>query len=445
METAARSSITLAHHANLEPHAIDLLWILACLAGSAFFSGAETALTSLTEPQRARLVEGGGAGVLRVWEEHPQRVLTATLIGNTLMNITVAVLATAWVDRWLEPTAWALALSLAVTAAVVLTFGEVAPKAVAQRYHQRWAAPAMWALMVPYLLLYPVTLVFLRLTRGLLRILGSHPSARRPFVTAEEIEYMIDVAAGEGSFTEERERLLRSVMDFRDTTVRELMVPRTDIEAIDRQMSLDEILEVMVRCGHSRLPVYEGEIDHIVGLFYAKDVLVMIDAGQVASFDMDQFMRRAHFVPEHRRAADLLGEFQTEKMHMAIVVDEFGGTAGVITLEDIVEEIFGDIQDEYDAEPAQIVRLDASTARVDARASIDDVEAQLGLTLPDHPDYESVGGFLMKQSGGVPEVGDEVECDGVRFRVLDADGRRVNLVLIEQTSAEALDESSRAS
>lgn len=427
---------------NLEPVIADALWILFCLAGSAFFSGAETALTSLSDHQRTRLIEEEGYRILKVWEKHPQRVLTSTLIGNTLFNITAAAFATSIAKSLMEPQGlldWAVPAAVGAISFLVLTFGEVSPKAISRRFHARWARPAMWALMVPYILLYPVTFVFVKLTRGLMHLLGTDPNAQQPFVTAEEIEYLIDVAGREGSFSEDRERLLRSVIEFPDTTVRELMVPRTDIVTVSKDMSLDEIIEVLVDCGHSRLPVYEGNIDNIVGLFYAKDVLVIVSSDRYDEFDIREFLRRPHLVPEDKRVDELLAEFQAERMHMAIVVDEFGGTSGVITLEDIIEEIFGDIQDEYDAEPVQIVRVDEDTLRADARVGIDEVEHYFDMELPEHPDYESLGGFLMAQSGGVPTSGDEVVWEGLRFRVIDADSRKVNAVLIERLRDEELE------
>ncbi|MGM0557159.1 MAG: hemolysin family protein [Myxococcota bacterium] len=426
----------------MEPVITEALWILFCLVGSAFFSGAETALTSLSDHQRTRLIEEEGHRILKVWEKRPQRVLTATLIGNTLFNITAAALATSIAESLLEPEGyieWAVPAAVGAVSFLVLTFGEVSPKAISRRFHERWARPAMWALMVPYILLWPVTFVFVKLTRGLMRMLGTDPNAQQPFVTAEEIEYLIDVAGREGSFSEDRERLLRSVFEFPDTTVRELMVPRTDIVAVSKEMGLDQIINILVECGHSRLPVYEGNIDNIVGLFYAKDVLVIVSSDRYDEFDIREFLRQPHVVPEDKRIAELLSEFQAERMHMAIVVDEFGGTAGVITLEDIVEEIFGDIQDEYDAEPVQIVRVDENTLRADARVAIDEIEDYLDMDLPDHPDYDSLGGFLMAQSGGVPTSGDEVVWEGLRFRVIDADNRKVNAVLIERLTDEELE------
>ncbi|MFP4597216.1 MAG: hemolysin family protein [Persicimonas sp.] len=410
---------------------------MLCLVGSALFSTTETALSTLSESQARKLSEESNSLGLRIWRKRPVRVLTALLIANSLMNLTAAAVAT-HAAVFLLPgegaTRWIILATVGVATFLVLTFGEILPKAFGRRNAQKVARSLMTLFVVPYLLLYPITWFFTRLGRATMRLFGPVDGDAAPYVTAEDIEFLIDQGAREGSFSEERERLLRSVFEFPDTLVRELMVPRTDIVAISADMSLDEIIAVLVECGHSRLPVYDGNVDEIVGFFYAKDLLTVMASGGEGRFDLRSYLRLPYFVPETKRVAELLSEFQSQRMHMALVVDEFGGTAGLITLEDIIEEIFGDIQDEYDVEPAQMVRVDANTVRVDARVPIDEVENYFSLELPDHPDYESLGGFLMAQAGGVPEPGEEVLWERLRFRVLEGDPKKVISVLIEQLS-----------
>lgn len=234
---------------------------------------------------------------------------------------------------------------------------------------------------------------------------------------------------------EEQEALLQSVFEFPDTLVREVMLPRTDVTAISSTMSFEQILEVLVDCGHSRLPVYRQNLDEVIGLFYAKDVLSIVESDGMDNFEIHEFLREPYFVQEDKPIAQLLNEFQEQRMHMAIVVDEFGGNAGLITLEDIIEEIFGDIQDEYDVEPTQIKQGEDSTLRVDARVSIDEIDDYIGPDLPQHRDYESVGGFVMDQLGDVPSPGDKVTWRGLEFEVLDADKKRPITVLIRLVDA----------
>ncbi|MBA2662166.1 MAG: HlyC/CorC family transporter [Bradymonadaceae bacterium] len=418
----------------------EAIGILVCLAFSAFFSGSETALTSLSEAQAQRLIDEKGIKSLKLWIDKPISVLTSILIGNNIFNITASALATDLAGRVLGPTGageWAIPVAIGMMTFLLLTFGEITPKTVAKVKHQSLAGPIMVALRLPYLIFYPFTIFFVKLAKMLMGQFGNDFDHKGPFVTSEEIQYMIDLGSREGTFSEDRERLLRSVFEFPDTIVREIMVPRTDMEAISEDMEFEHILKILLACGHSRIPVYRGTIDNIVGLFYSKDIIGLMVTG--AEFDLSQHLRQPYFVPESKRIADLLAEFQGQRMHMAIVVDEFGGTAGLITIEDIIEEFFGDIQDEYDVEPAQLTEIDERTVRADARVPIYEVEEYFNVELPEHPDYESLGGFLLSQSGSVPSSGDQIQWNGLIFRVIDADAKRIITVEIEK-----LDESDRS-
>lgn len=409
--------------------------IVVCLFASAFFSSSETALTSLSGPQAQQQLEDQGARSLKLWIEHPIQVLTAILIGNNIFNITASALATDLANRVLAGTAasdWAIPVAVGVMTFLLLTFGEITPKAIAKRMYKQVAAPMMTLLKLPYVLFYPFTLLFSKMTRAIMRMLGNNPNEPAPFVTAEEIEYMIDLGSREGTFSEDRERMLRSVFEFNDTLVREIMVPRTDAVFLSADMGLDEIVEKLQSCGHSRIPVYEETLDNIIGIFYAKDIIQLVGAEDVSDFDIRAALRKPFFVPESKRIADLFSEFQRQRIHMAIVVDEFGGTDGLITLEDIVEEFFGEIQDEYDIEPEQLIPISDVMLRADARVHIYEVGDYFGVDLPDEKDYETLGGFLMSEVGAVPEVGEEVRWEDLIFRVVEADEKKVICVEIER-------------
>jgi len=409
----------------------DAVGVALCLVGSAFFSGSETALTSLSQPEIERLIEDEGAEALTYWRDRPIEVLTAILIGNNLFNVMASALATDLAKRALNDAPQAIPIAVGVMTFLLLTFGEITPKSIAKEWSVRLSGTIMSLLRIPYWLFWPATKLFTKMTRTLMAWLGDDPDDHYSIVTAEEIEYLVDLGSREGSFSEDRERLLRSVFEFPDTLVREVMVPRTDMVAISVDMDLQTIAEILVDCGHSRIPVYENNVDEIQGLFYAKDLIRLVRSEDEISFDIQEFIREPYFVPESKGIAELLSEFQAERMHMAVVVDEFGGTAGLITLEDIIEEFFGDIQDEYDSERPQIVRVDEHRARADARVPIDEVEEFCGLELPEHPEYESLGGFLMAQAGTVPEVGSEIRWEHVVFRVLKADAKSVQTVELE--------------
>jgi CBS domain containing-hemolysin-like protein len=223
--------------------------------------------------------------------------------------------------------------------------------------------------------------------------------------------------------------MIASVMEFRDKDVAEIMTPRTEIIAMPTTATLFEAKETIVREGHSRIPVYGENIDDILGVLYAKDLL---NCDEREPFDPTEVMRKVPFVPETKRIPDLLKELREKKVHLAIVVDEYGGTAGLVTIEDIIEEIVGEISDEYEtAEPAPIRRLDERTLEVDARVHIDELNEELHIELPEDKDYDTVGGFMFSEMGKVPAVGEELRYRNVRFKVLDAEARKINRLRVE--------------
>lgn len=414
---------------------LEALGIIICLLASAFFSGSETALTSLSTAQAQKLYEQQGAKSLKLWLEQPIQVLTAILIGNNIFNVTASALTTDLAQRLLGQTSakeWAIPLAIAFTTILLLIFGEITPKAIAKKMYRTVAPFAISGLRLPFFLFKPFTAIFTFLTRRTMQALGNDPNEATPYVTAEEIEYMIDLGSREGTFPEDHERMLRSVFEFKDTLVREIMVPRTDMIVLNKTQGLDEIVSTFVRCGHSRLPVHDGQIDNIVGIFYAKDILEHFFFDRDNGPDIHSIMRKPFFVPGSKHVSDLLEEFQRQRIHMAIVIDEFGGTDGLVTLEDIIEEFFGEIQDEYDAEPEQLIPLDDDSIRADGRLSIWDIEEHFDVAFPEDSDYETLGGFILSEHGAVPVPGTEIAWHGLLFTVLEADEKRVGSVRIER-------------
>ena len=278
-------------------------------------------------------------------------------------------------------------------------------------------------------LLRPAHLFLLPVSIAVDKIL---PSAPAEFPLGDDKTNGEGVGADSGD--PEHQKLLESVFEFPDTLVREVMVPRTEMVVLSEEMKLAEILDILVECGHSRIPVCRGNMDDVSGLFYAKDLLAVLRSDELHDFDIQNFLREPYLVPETKPIGELLTEFQDERKHMAIVVDEFGGTAGLITLEDIIEEIFGDIQDEYDAEVPDIEQFDDDTFRVSASVSIDKLEEHLDIELPEHPEYESLGGFMLSKMGSVPKQGDELDWNELTFEVAKADTKRIVSVVIRDQS-----------
>jgi len=391
-------------------------------------AAAETALTSLSAARTKHLIEEG-ATWLELWLERRAMVITSILVGKTVGYVTAVALTLDVVNNLLpvaQYRSWGIWLGIGFASFVLLTIAEVIPKAIGKRYYQEVASLAIRYLRAPYYILYPLNWLYSRLTQALLRRLGGDRTTPGP-VTFDEIEFMIEERGDESE--DQQQRLLRSVVEFPDTLAKEIMVPRTQIEGVRRDMTFDEIVETLVRCGHSRLPVIEESIDEIVGIFYAKDILrYWAEHRDLEQFDPALFLREPYYVPEMKTIADILDEFQRQRMHIAIVVDEFGGTAGIITLEDIIEEIFGDIQDEYDAEPVQLRELGDGRLLADARVPLCEISDYYHVDLPSNRDYESLGGLILAEAGSVPLPGECYEVEGLHFTVVEADNKRIRAV-----------------
>lgn len=248
-------------------------------------------------------------------------------------------------------------------------------------------------------------------------------------VTEEEIHSIIDVGEQEGVINRDEHAMIDAVLDLGDTLVREILVPRTDVVAVEITTPVKEVLETIIKAGHSRIPVYEGNLDHITGILYAKDLLKLW--GRLPEeISLKPICRKAYFIPETKTTADLLKEFKVRRVHMAVAVDEYGGTSGIVTIEDILEEIVGEIQDEHDpVEQSSISRLDDGSYIFDARSHIEDVEEELNIQLP-RGEYDTLGGFLSHLLGHVPEQGELGRYDRLLFTVEEADARKVSTIRV---------------
>ena len=307
---------------------------------------------------------------------------------------------------------------------LVVSLGEFLPEALALRNPEQAAlyfAPLVGALIW---LLAPVVRLTLWLAS---RISAPVAGQRAPLVTEEEIKTLVDAGEEGGAIEEDEKEMIYSIFEISETWVRELMVPRIDVLALEVETRRVEAVDALLDAGHSRAPIYEGSIDHIVGILYVKDLLRAWRAGEVEA-PLRGLLRPAYFVPETKKANDLLAELQQKRIHIAVVVDEFGGTAGIVTLEDIVEEIVGDIRDEYDGdEESYIERVSDAEYIFDARLDLDEVNELLGVKLPSD-DSDSLGGFIYSQLGHIPAAGESAAAEGVQFEVLTVTGRRIRKV-----------------
>jgi CBS domain containing-hemolysin-like protein len=267
-------------------------------------------------------------------------------------------------------------------------------------------------------------------TRPFIRVASGQAAPQMPLVTEEELRLLVNVSEEEGLIEPDEREMIEGIFSFGDTTVREVMIPRVDIVALEETASIDEALNVIIAKGHSRIPVYRETIDHIVGILYAKDLLLWLRSGQREA-PIGSLLRTAHFVPDTMKVDALLKDLQTRKVHLAIVVDEYGGTAGLVTIEDVIEEIVGEIQDEYDVDEQPITELGAGDLEVDARVPIDDINDLTGLRLTSE-ESDRIGGIVFERLGRVPKVGDTVHLDGdVTITVLSMDGLRLRRLRLQ--------------
>jgi CBS domain containing-hemolysin-like protein len=291
----------------------------------------------------------------------------------------------------------------------------------------------LWALRY---ILYPIQRAVALIEFLVRRLLGKGDESAAEEVERMEQEILDAVSEGElhGAFDEEQKEMIESIFDLHDTQVSAIMTPRTEIVAISGDVTYDEARSTIIQAGHSRIPVYEESHDQILGVLYAKDLMRLDDK---SDFDARQMMRAVPFVPETKNIGELLRQFRQEKVHIAIVLDEYGGTAGLVTIEDVLEELVGEIDDEYDHEtPPEMSSIDADTLEVDARVHVDDINDALEIQIPDDGDYDTIGGFVFSTLGKIPDRGEEFTHENIHFLVMDAEARKINRLRIHVQRAE---------
>jgi CBS domain containing-hemolysin-like protein len=389
-------------------------------------SATETALTSVGRLRVRHLAEEGSesAQALQQLQRDPNRFLSTVLIINTVALIVAASTATLLSVQFI-PERYQLWGGLAVSlllSLLLLIFAEVTPKTIAIRYAERVALAAAGPVTFLSSVLRPV----IWLTTLVARLLFRGRGATRPFVTEDELMTILHVSEEQGVIEQEERQMMRGIIEIGDKTVREVMVPRTDITAIEKSSSLDEVITVYREHRHTRMPVYEGDLDHILGLIHAKDLLLYFAEHRQKPFKIERMLRPIKFTPEQKKVDELLHQMQVEKVHMMIVVDEYGGTAGLVTLEDLLEEIVGEIRDEYDqAEEEQLRVLSDKEAVVDARLPIDALNDRLDLGIAESDEYDSVGGYVISVLGEIPEAGASFKSGRATWTVEKVNGRRV--------------------
>ena len=398
---------------------LEMTSLVILLLLSAFFSSSETAFLSCRKIRIRHLMEEGNkkAELIHKMMEEPDKLVAAIVIGNNIVNVAASAIATSLAIGIFGNEG--IGIAIGVMTFLILLVGEITPKGVAVKNAERLSLAFAKPLYYLTKVLSPVATVLTAITKGVLRLLGGTLD-RSPFLSEEEFKTLLTVAEEEGSLEESERERLYNVFEFSDTVAKEVMTPRTDMVCLDIEASLDEARDVAVKTGYSRIPVYEENVDHIAGILYAKDLLQHADN----TYKLQDILREPYFIPETKKVDELLQEMQKSKIHLAIVVDEYGGTAGIVTIEDLLEEIVGEIFDEYDVTRTPIRILDEHTVIINGMVPIDEVNDLLGITIPENG-FETIGGFILDQFGRIPSEGEKISFDGVDFIVSKTDGVRI--------------------
>jgi putative hemolysin len=410
--------------------AIIGIFCLVALAG--LFAASEASLLALS---RLRIAQRSGNGkttkLIRLIDER-NHYLTTILVANTVVLLAAQSLATwaaiAYGVR--QP----VLISTVIMAIVLLIFGEIVPKMVVVQDAAQWAPRFAGFLQILFVVLRPITSSIVGVTSFIIKLFGGDPNKVGPYITEDDIRTMVNVGEKQGVLEEEEKEMIHSIFEFGDTLVREVMTPRTDMICADAADPVSEGVNLVIREGYSKLPIFEENIDHIIGVVHDRELLLYVSRGE-QNAPLRKLMRPIKAIPENKKVDELLREMQAEKVSVAIVVDEYGGTAGLVTMEDLLEEIVGEIMDEYDAEEhdrePEILQAGDRQFIVDARMNIDDVNEQLGLHLPTE-DFESIGGYTFGLFGRVPVPGEQVVIDGGVVLVVEKTaGRRLLSVRIK--------------
>lgn len=413
--------------------ALEMLGLVGLLVCSALLTGAEAAYFSLGRARLKQLAEKHEEqpGPLTPLLRQPGELLVTLLVGITLANIGAAALATSIAEQLFGR--WGLAIAIGGMVFAVTVFGEVLPMTLAVERPDRYSAwvnrPVGWLSVA----LAPIRYLLGGFTALTLRLVGSERKPGQPEMSEEELRTLVDVGAREGVVERGEREMIHRVFELEDTLVREVMVPRPDMFCLDVATPRERVLGLLQENLHSRVPVYEESADQIVGVLYTKDLLPHLH-GLPTDFDLRAHLHPPYFVPESKRADALLREFQAKKLHLAIVVDEFGGTAGLVALEDLLEELVGEIRDEFDEEESLIQRVGEQTFRVSGKLSIYDLNAITGLRIPDES-FDTVGGWVLDLFGRVPRPGERKETDEVAFSVEKVARTRVLEILLKLPGA----------
>jgi len=416
----------------------EILVLFISLTFSAFFSGSEAALMSLPHERAKQIAEEHGldSWAMKKWLLIPNDILTTILVGNNFVNILIASLSAKIAERYFSNDA--LAISVGVTTMVILLFGEIAPKTIARGKAEKLAPPSVIVLMIFYFVMWPIVKAF---TKIIQLVLGKNANVRGRAVTKDDIEVMVEMAEEERTIDSKQIDLLNSILEFPSIKVKDIMVPRTAIEGLKKTSTFNDVIKVVREVVHSRYPVYGEDLDDVLGFLHVKD-LAFMGVEEQKQFDITKYLKPPFFVYEHMKIQAVFDHMNRKKVHLALVKDENGMVVGMLTLEDIMEEIFGSIQDEHDDDDDLVPGFENEEGvLVPATISIRDLYNEYDIEIPLSDNYSTLNGFLMYQLGAsFPKKGDTIIWDGYSFELVRVKSSEIKEVKIKSTNGEHLRE-----
>ncbi|HOE57204.1 MAG TPA: hemolysin family protein [Bacillota bacterium] len=429
----------------------QMLIIFFLIGLNAFFAASEMAIVSVRQSRIKPLVDEGNKAAILVdrFLEEPSKLLAtiqigitfagflASAIGAQTLSGRLAALLISFNIRWLSSSAvWISTLFVTgIIALFTLVIGELVPKRMALAQSDKIALKVAGPINFLSKITFPAVKFLAFSTNLVVKLVGGPVKDAGDQITEEEIRLMINVGEEKGIFQETETEMINSIFEFDDTVAKEVMTPRIDIVALNLEATREEILDVIIEENFSRIPVYEGSIDNIVGVLYIKDLFAMIKGNSEWEVSLKDIIRPAHFVPEYKKIDELFREMQKSKTHIAVVIDEYGGTAGIITIEDLLEEIVGNIFDEYDEVVFDFEKIDDNTYIVSGMLDIGEINDLLDTEIPEE-EFDTVSGMLLSHSGKMPEVGYELTIDNVYFRIEEVDDKRISKIRVEKRDIE---------
>lgn len=415
-----------------------LIILTGLLLLSAFFAGIESSFFSMDWLKIKRLAAKGNkaAKLADKIRSKPKELVITFLIGNELVNITASAITTNFVIENFGQEY--LFIAVIVMTALILTFGEITPKTIGAYYAEKYALSAAVPFYVFYIAVTPFRIVFLKISEAILRKFGIELATESHKLSIDDIKSIVLTGVEKNIYTEEERKIIEATLELHETVVSEIMTPRRDIFAIKKGLTIREVVELLRGKDYSRIPVYEETLDNIVGILYVKDIIHLIHEGREEK--IDRFLRKPYFVPEFATLLTLMEEFERKKVHIAIVVDEHGTVVGLITFQDILEYVVGDIPEEYEEEEPYLKQIDENKWEVSGRLEVEILKEELGVPLPDDYDYDTVAGFILDTLNRFPEEGEEFIYEGYKFKILKVEKNRIISVLIEKLPEEKKEE-----